>query len=187
MGRTPSRTAIAGPSRGPATAGLVRFNAASADAAEAALLTCCASRRWARRLAEHRPYPDLEALLAAADEAGYDLAPTDLAEALAGESSSNLRPGAPRTAHTALRAALAAYESRFGHTFVACLDGHHPDERLDQLLTGIRQRLSHEPDKERSVTADELRRLARARLTHLVTNHPESRENGCPDSPSVPV
>ena len=41
----------------------------TADAAEAALLSCCGSRRWARLIADHRPYPDLDALLAAGDEA----------------------------------------------------------------------------------------------------------------------
>lgn len=55
--------------------GLRRFNAAPATEAEAALLECYGSRRWAQRLAGHRPYPDLDALLAAADEAGYDLSP----------------------------------------------------------------------------------------------------------------
>lgn len=55
--------------------------------AEAALLECCGSRRWAQRLAAHRPFPDVDSLLAAADEAGYDLAPADLSEALTAEVS----------------------------------------------------------------------------------------------------
>ncbi|MYV56571.1 OHCU decarboxylase, partial [Streptomyces sp. SID3212] len=60
---------------------LHRFNAAPAGDAEAALLTCCGNRRWAQRLAAHRPYPDLDALFAAADEASYDLSHADLTEA----------------------------------------------------------------------------------------------------------
>ncbi|MBI0379247.1 OHCU decarboxylase, partial [Streptomyces albiflaviniger] len=35
---------------------LDRLNTAPADAAEAALLACCGSRRWARLIAAHRPY-----------------------------------------------------------------------------------------------------------------------------------
>ncbi|NUK90090.1 2-oxo-4-hydroxy-4-carboxy-5-ureidoimidazoline decarboxylase, partial [Streptomyces lunaelactis] len=41
-----------------------------AEIAEATLLACCGSRRWALRMVAHRPYPDLDALLAASDEAG---------------------------------------------------------------------------------------------------------------------
>ena len=149
---------------------LERFNASQPHEAEALLRDCCASARWARRLAAHRPYPDVPALLAAADEASYDLTPEDLAEALAGETAPHLQgppqPGA-LAAHTALRAARAAYESRFGHAFVICLDECAPEERLDQVLAGLRVRLGHEPDEERAVAAEELRRVARGRLARL--------------------
>jgi 2-oxo-4-hydroxy-4-carboxy--5-ureidoimidazoline (OHCU) decarboxylase len=144
-----------------------------------ALLTCCRSLRWAHRLAHHRPYPDLGAVLAAADEAAYDLTPADLAEAMAGESLTLLPDGAYSAAHTALSAAHAAYESRFGHVFVICLDEFAPGEVLDQVLVGIRSRLANEPEEERVVTADELRRLARGRLARLVRRFAdEARHTG---------
>ncbi|MFB7371526.1 2-oxo-4-hydroxy-4-carboxy-5-ureidoimidazoline decarboxylase [Streptomyces sp. NPDC056222] len=146
-------------------AGLRRFNVAPAADAQELLLSCCHSRRWAERVTAHRPYPTLDALLAAADEAGYDLSAADLDEALAAESSAAPHPDAPPAAHTALRAAHAAYESRFGHAFVISLDGVRPGERLDQVLAGIRSRLGNEPEEERVIAADELRRLARIRLT----------------------
>lgn len=149
---------------------LDRFNAAPAGDAEAALMECFGSHRWAQRLAAHRPYPDLDALLAAAEEAGYDLSPTERAEALAAEVSPALHPDAPRTAHLALAAAHAAYESRFGHVFVICLDGFRTAEHPDQVLAGIRARLGHDPDQERVVTADEMRRLARGRIIGLVSS-----------------
>ncbi|MFK4196368.1 2-oxo-4-hydroxy-4-carboxy-5-ureidoimidazoline decarboxylase [Streptomyces sp. NPDC033754] len=144
--------------------GLTRFNAASSAEAEALLLSCCRSRRWAERVAAHRPYPTVDALLAAADEAGYDLSRADLDGALAAESSAPPHPDAPPAARTALRAAHAAYESSFGHAFVISLEGVRPGERLDQVLAGIRSRLGNEPEEERVIAADELRRLARARL-----------------------
>ncbi|MFE9767091.1 2-oxo-4-hydroxy-4-carboxy-5-ureidoimidazoline decarboxylase [Streptomyces sp. NPDC005808] len=144
------------------------FNSAPAETVERALLMCCRSLRWAHRLAEHRPYPDLDALLAAADEAAYDLTHADLAEALAGESLTLLPDGAYSAAHTALSAAHAAYESRFGHVFVICLDDLAPEEALDQVLAGIRSRLANDPEEERVLAAEELRRLARGRLTRLV-------------------
>ncbi|MFF8655160.1 2-oxo-4-hydroxy-4-carboxy-5-ureidoimidazoline decarboxylase [Streptomyces huasconensis] len=180
-----------------------RLNSATPGAAEATLLTCCGSLRWARRVAAHRPYPDLDALLAACDEAAYDLSPADLAEALAREPLDPpvSRPEAPRVtysaAHTALRAAHAAYESRFGHTFVICLDEVAPEEALDHLLSGLRSRLGNDPEEERAVAADELRRLARGRLTRLTLRHAaENAADGAtgprrpasyPDSPYVPV
>ncbi|MFJ1745535.1 2-oxo-4-hydroxy-4-carboxy-5-ureidoimidazoline decarboxylase [Streptomyces sp. NPDC088116] len=155
-------------------AGLHRFNAATDSAAEAALLTCCRSPRWAQRVAAHRPYPDLDALLAASDEASYDLTPAEIVGALADEPSSTPPHSAPLAARTALRAAHDAYESSFGHAFVISLDGHHPDEYLDHVLAGIRTRLSHDPDHERAVAADELRRLARARILALLAPPPET-------------
>ncbi|WP_437109524.1 2-oxo-4-hydroxy-4-carboxy-5-ureidoimidazoline decarboxylase [Streptomyces scopuliridis] len=134
------------------------------------MLACCGSRRWAQRMAAHRPYHDADSLLAGSDEASYDLSHADLAEALAAESSSGPPHSAPAAARTALRAAHAAYESSFGHAFVISLDGYRPEEYLDHVLAGIRARLSHDPDHERSVSADELRRLARGRLTRLLAS-----------------
>ncbi|MEV6259705.1 2-oxo-4-hydroxy-4-carboxy-5-ureidoimidazoline decarboxylase [Streptomyces sp. NPDC051784] len=149
--------------------GLGAFNGWPRETAETALLECCGSVRWAQRMAAHRPFPDLETLLAASDEAGYDLGHADLSEALATESAPCLHHDAPRAAHLALRAAHAAYESRFGHAFVICLDGLPPSQHVDQVLAAIRTRLAHEPDEERSLTAEEMRRLARGRIIELVT------------------
>ncbi|WP_078593870.1 2-oxo-4-hydroxy-4-carboxy-5-ureidoimidazoline decarboxylase [Streptomyces sp. NRRL S-920] len=170
--RLPGAAHAAGPVATPE-----QLNSATPREAETALLACCGSRRWARRVAAHRPYPDLDALLAACDEAAYDLSPGDLAEALAREplDPPATHHGAPRAtyvaAHTALRAAHAAYESRFGHTFVVCLDGIAPDEALDHRLTALRSRLGNDPEEERAVAAEELRRLARGRLTRLALRH----------------
>ncbi|MEF3112722.1 2-oxo-4-hydroxy-4-carboxy-5-ureidoimidazoline decarboxylase [Streptomyces chrestomyceticus] len=155
--------------------GLDRLNGAPADAAEAHLLRCCGSRRWARRLAAHRPYPDLEALLAAADEASYDLTVADLDEALAGETVSSqplvgARGPGTLAAHTALRAAHAEYERQFRHVFVICLDGFRDTELLNVVLTAIHDRLGNESEEERAVAADELRRIAGGRLARLAAS-----------------
>lgn len=167
--------AIPAQAREAAARGLRRFNTEAPGVVESALLACCGNRRWAARIVEHRPYPDVDALLAAADEASYDMSPADLAEAFADESRvpqpPGLRsPGSP-AAETALRAAHAAYESRFGHVFVICLDGLQSDEHLDAVLASLRTRLNHDPDQERPVAADELRKLALVRLVHLVAEH----------------
>ncbi|MFI9648545.1 2-oxo-4-hydroxy-4-carboxy-5-ureidoimidazoline decarboxylase [Streptomyces sp. NPDC052040] len=166
--RLPGHTALPGQQRTAAHTGLERFNSAPAPEARHALLACCRSLRWVHRVAEHRPYPDVESLLAAADEAAYDLSPSDLAEALAGETLTLLPDGAYSAAHTALSAAHAAYESRFGHVFVICLDDVTPDESADLMLAAIRSRLANDPEEERLLAAEELRRLAKGRLTRLV-------------------
>ncbi|MEU3193077.1 2-oxo-4-hydroxy-4-carboxy-5-ureidoimidazoline decarboxylase [Streptomyces sp. NPDC006992] len=155
---------------------LDRFNSAALATVEPLLLRCCGSRRWARRLVAHRPYPDVEALLAAADEASYDLTPADLREALVCESAAHPLEGEPQpgvlAAHTALRAAHGAYERKFGHAFLYCLDGFAAEERLDQVLAGIRLRLENDADEEWAITAEELRRLARGRLGRLAAPGP---------------
>lgn len=54
--------------------------------------------------------------------------------------------------------------------FVICLDGFAPEEALDQVLAGIRSRLTNDPEEERVTTAEELRRLARGRLSRLAVD-----------------
>ncbi|WP_432106927.1 2-oxo-4-hydroxy-4-carboxy-5-ureidoimidazoline decarboxylase [Streptomyces sp. AA1529] len=148
---------------------LDRFNGAARATVEPLLLRCCGSRRWARRLVAHRPYPDVEALLAAADEASYDLTPADLREALVCESAAHPLEGEPQPG---VLAAHGAYERKFGHAFLYCLDGFAAEERLDQVLAGIRLRLENDADEEWAVTAEELRRLARGRLGRLAAPGP---------------
>ncbi|MGY3203629.1 2-oxo-4-hydroxy-4-carboxy--5-ureidoimidazoline (OHCU) decarboxylase [Streptomyces sp. TE5632] len=122
------------------------------------------------RVATHRPYPDLGSLLAAADEAAYDLPRTERVAALAAEALPGLPKDAYSAAHTALNAANAAYESRFGHPFVIYVDDLKPDEALDHVLEGIRSRLANDPEEERLVAGEELRRLARGRLIALLSD-----------------
>ncbi|MFH8338779.1 2-oxo-4-hydroxy-4-carboxy-5-ureidoimidazoline decarboxylase [Streptomyces sp. AM6-12] len=158
------------------------FNAASAAEARALLLRCLHSPRWSHRVAAHRPYPDLDALLAAADEAAYDLSPADLAEALSHEALPGLPENTYSAAHVALDAAHAAYESKFGHVFVISLDGVPPAESADYVLEAIQSRSANDPDKEREIVADELRRLARGRLGTCLRG-----ARNCVTSPNAPA
>jgi 2-oxo-4-hydroxy-4-carboxy-5-ureidoimidazoline decarboxylase len=120
-------------------------------------------------------------LLAAASEASYDLNAADLGEALADESVTpepllGMRAPGSEAAHTALRAAHAAYEARFGHVFVVALDGRPVEDLLDHVLVSLRARLENDPEEERVVTAEQLRRIALSRLAHLVaTARPPDR------------
>jgi 2-oxo-4-hydroxy-4-carboxy-5-ureidoimidazoline decarboxylase len=174
--RVPEEITLHGPGRH----GLDRLNSATPGAAEAALLACCGSRRWARHLASQRPYADLPALLRAADRAARALSPADLAEALADERGPHpalirrAGPGITDGSGTlaALRRAQVAYEHRFGHPFVICLDGSRPAEALGHVLVALRARLSGSVEEEAGVTAAELARLARGRLARLAPDTP---------------
>ncbi|MCL6734145.1 2-oxo-4-hydroxy-4-carboxy-5-ureidoimidazoline decarboxylase [Streptomyces neyagawaensis] len=168
----PGRVTLPEQAHTPSPTAVEWFNHAPEDTLRQSLLGCLRSLRWAHRLTDHRPYPDLDALLAASDEAAYDLTATDLAEALAGETLPSLPSDTYDVAHTALSAAHAAYEARFGHVFVICLNGAPPMERLDRTLEGIRSRLAHDPEEERVVVAEELRRLAAERLIGFLRGAP---------------
>ncbi|WP_411572842.1 2-oxo-4-hydroxy-4-carboxy-5-ureidoimidazoline decarboxylase [Streptomyces acidiscabies] len=141
---------------------LPAFNKASSAETHAILLACLHSETWATRVATHRPYPTVDALLAAADEAAYDLTRGDLAEALAAESMPTLPPETYAAAHMALSAAHAAYEAKFGHAFVIAATD------LDDTLEAIRSRLLNDPEDERVVAAEELRELAKQRLVNAL-------------------
>ncbi|CAM5437869.1 Oxo-4-hydroxy-4-carboxy-5-ureidoimidazoline decarboxylase domain-containing protein OS=Streptomyces glaucescens OX=1907 GN=SGLAU_20915 PE=4 SV=1 [Streptomyces glaucescens] len=84
------------------------------------------------------------------------------------ESLPDLPDGTYEVAHTALNAAYAAYEAKFGHVFVISVNGVSPDETLDHVLATIRSRLTNDPEDERQVTAEELRNLAKGRLMELL-------------------
>ena len=58
---------------------LAAFNAAPADEAVAAMLACCASRRFAQAMAAGRPYPSADAALTAVDAAFESLTWSDVA------------------------------------------------------------------------------------------------------------
>ncbi|MFE7762709.1 2-oxo-4-hydroxy-4-carboxy-5-ureidoimidazoline decarboxylase [Streptomyces sp. NPDC057438] len=172
----PGQVALPLQVRTPGPSALEWFNHAPAETVRQVLLTCLRSLRWAHRLTAHRPYPDLDALLAASDEAAYDLTAADLAEALSGETLPVLPDDTYGVAHTALNAAHAAYEARFGHVFVISQAAARPDELLDRTLEGIRSRLANDPEEERVVVAEELRGLAKERLTaHLTTRRNQAR------------
>ncbi|PAU46367.1 2-oxo-4-hydroxy-4-carboxy-5-ureidoimidazoline decarboxylase [Streptomyces albireticuli] len=163
--------------------GLDRLNSASPGAAEAALLACCGSRQWAHHLADHRPYPDLRTLLGAAERTFHALPPAGLAEALADESGPHLPAEGTdlhRPVHAVLRQAQAAYEHRFGHVFLACLDGLPPDGTVTHLLAALRVRLTRAPHEEAATTHAELTRLALGRLARLASDTPCARSRDTP-------
>jgi 2-oxo-4-hydroxy-4-carboxy-5-ureidoimidazoline decarboxylase len=161
----------------PATLG--SFNAAPAQDAGRTGLACCASRTFARAVAEGRPYPDPAALLAAVDAAFEALNWDDIVESMSehprigdravrGGMSATEQSGAA-AASDEVRQGLAdgnlAYEQRFGHIFLICASGLSGQE----MLTRLRARLKNDEDAERGVVRAELLKITRLRITKLLS------------------
>ena len=172
-------------------AGLAGFNALSADEAEAELLTCCASRSFAREVAALRPYHDLDRLTGVAEAAVRGLEWSGVREALAahpriGEPSGGATDAAgaghsgresawSRQEQSGMGAAgrevldlLAegnrAYEERFGHVYLVCATGLSAEE----MLARLRERLGNDEETERDVVRAELGKITRLRLAKLL-------------------
>ena len=126
------------------------------------------------------PYPDLAALLGAADGAWVDLAPSDWAEALHGHprigEAGGSAPAASEREQQAVRGATAKvreqlaqenrrYEEKFGHVFLIAAAGKSADEILAELAT----RMDNDPVTEAQVAAAEHRKIARTRLERMLS------------------
>jgi 2-oxo-4-hydroxy-4-carboxy-5-ureidoimidazoline decarboxylase len=148
---------------------LASFNAAPADEAVAAMLDCCASRRFAAAMADGRPYPSTAAAVAAVETAFATLTWPDVLEAMdrhprigarvSGQSATE-QSGVADATRGALIAGNAAYEDRFGHVFLICATGLTGD----QMLAALRERLTNNEEMERTVATTELRRITLLRV-----------------------
>lgn len=170
---------------------LETFNAATRRDADAVLLSCCASRRFAAAVTAGRPYPSLAAAEAATSAAFESLTWDDVLEALeqhprigargdgrsdgagwpgkhgktAAEQSAAEQSGVADSDRAALAAANAEYEARFGHVFLICASGLTGG----QMLAELRARLANNPDTERIVATRELRKITALRLRQALT------------------
>jgi 2-oxo-4-hydroxy-4-carboxy-5-ureidoimidazoline decarboxylase len=158
---------------------LNEFDGLSPEEAQRRLYACFASQKWARRMAEGRPYRDLDALVDEAERAWSELEPSDWAEALAGHPRIGERGGASPAAsereQSGVRNASAdaleqlsdenrRYEARFGHVFLIAAAGRDSSE----ILAALRERIRNDPVTEARVAAAEHRKIARMRLETLV-------------------
>jgi 2-oxo-4-hydroxy-4-carboxy-5-ureidoimidazoline decarboxylase len=151
---------------------LASFNTASASEAEAAMLSCCESRRFATLVAAGRPYASAEALQAAISSAFSSLNWDDILEAMAGHprigervtgTSAAEQSGVADDSRAALVDGNVAYEERFGHVFLICASGLTGDE----MLASLRDRLANPPAAERAVATAELLRITVLRARKL--------------------
>lgn len=173
---------------------LAELNASEPDAATRHLLQCCGSTRWARLMAEARPFADVKTMIARGEAIWDSLATGDWLEAFAahpqigagagaGSAPGDAAAQAGRTDSSAwsgqeqagmadagdltrrrLAEANAAYAARFGYIFIICATGRTAGEMLD----GLEQRIRNDPGTELGVAAGEQRRILALRLAKLV-------------------
>jgi OHCU decarboxylase len=164
---------------------LAQLNALAREKALAAFLQCCGSVKWARGMADGRPFQDAHELMLAADHVWWSLDALDWLEAfsahpkigekkappVAASASSRWaeqeQSGASQASQETLAALLKAnhdYERRFGYIFIVCATGKSAEE----MLALLQERLKNEPDTELRIAAEEQRRITHLRLEKLL-------------------
>ncbi|MEU7874856.1 2-oxo-4-hydroxy-4-carboxy-5-ureidoimidazoline decarboxylase [Dactylosporangium sp. NPDC049140] len=156
---------------------LDRFNGLAPEAAEEALLACCASPGWAARVAAARPYQTPADLVVCGVTAFDELGWAELQRVLAAHPRIGQRPSGGGTdaewsrreqsgvegADEDLARANDAYERRFGHLFLIFATGKSAAE----VLADARGRLGNDEETERVVVRGELRKIVELRLERL--------------------
>ena len=151
------------------------LNALSGAQAAAELRRCCASHRWADRMAAARPFADDAALATTAEREWWALDPVDWREAFAAHPriGERARGWAAReqagvsAADDEVRTALAEgnreYEVRFGHVFLICATGRDGAG----ILVELRRRMKNDAASELRVAAAEQAKITALRLEKL--------------------
>ncbi|WP_405493951.1 2-oxo-4-hydroxy-4-carboxy-5-ureidoimidazoline decarboxylase [Nocardia sp. NBC_00511] len=155
------------------------------EEAEAHLLTCNASRTWARKMVANRPYADESSLIAAAVTGVTELAWEDVTEALDAHPRIGERTAAKHQSEREaqwsaqeqsgasdadarvlqeLAAGNLSYEQQFGHVFLIRASGRSAEEMLGQL----RHRMSNTANEEQFVVRRELADITGLRVRKLL-------------------
>jgi 2-oxo-4-hydroxy-4-carboxy-5-ureidoimidazoline decarboxylase len=159
---------------------LAHWNGMSTTDAAAAILPCCGSMAWAKKMAELRPLSSEGDLLKACDEVWWSLSESDWNEAFyshprIGESADSVaehrsaewskdeqRRAATAGDHEkmALAEANRRYESRFGRIFIVCASG----KSASQILQILNHRLANDEEVELRETAEQQQQISQIRL-----------------------
>lgn len=164
---------------------LERLNGMTAEDAQAALMRCCGSTRWAARMAAARPFASQAHLHGQAEWLWWQLDDADWKEAFTHHPRIGADPEALRARFQATadwssdeQAGIAAasdetidalatanreYEERFGYIFIVCATGQTADEMLERL----RIRMPHTPENEIRIAAGEQAKITALRLDKL--------------------
>jgi 2-oxo-4-hydroxy-4-carboxy-5-ureidoimidazoline decarboxylase len=156
------------------------WNALDEDAAVAALLSCCAARRWAQAVVAQRPHVTAEELFMAADNVWKAMEEPDWIEAFRAHPRIGERKAAHASAQSTvwsrqeqaaadtaqaeslseLASGNVRYEELFGFTYIVCATGKSAEEML-QIL---RRRLASDRQSELREATEQQRQITQIRL-----------------------
>lgn len=161
---------------------LHQFNQLSPQEAANLLAPCVALDAWVAALVQARPYPDLQALLAAAEQQAGQWGEAELDQALSAHPRIGEKPAGARahaalsrqeqaavndsdaTLAEALKVGNAHYEARFGRVFLIRAKGRSGEA----ILQALTQRLNHSEAEEVQVALAQLREITLLRLTGVI-------------------
>lgn len=168
---------------------LAEFNALPAPQAEAALIDCCGSARWASGVAARRPYADIETLYKAADSIWWNLDRAGWLESFSHHPQIGDKPASgsgsarqwaageqsgARAATDDVKERLAranrAYFEKFGYIYIVCATG----KTAEGMLAILNQRLQNDAPSELSIAAEQQRLITRIRLDKLLSNEKQT-------------
>lgn len=165
--------------------GIDHLNQLNAAEAEAALLRCCGSKRWAEQMTAQRHVSSADELFRLANDVWANLNPEDWLEAFGGhprigdmeslrfrfahtrgwsEGEQASADGASDEVLQALSEGNRAYEDRFGYIFIVCATG----KSAEGMLALLNERLPNDPDAEIQIAAEQQRQITRLRLEKLL-------------------
>lgn len=158
---------------------LAVLNALPPRGADSEFLRCCGSRRWARAMSAARPFRSVADVIAHGERVWSSLDPADWLEAFGAHPRIGDRPtsawsaqeqadaaGADAAERDGLATGNAAYERRFGYTFLVCATG----KRAEDMLGILHRRLRNDPEVELKAAAEEQRKIMELRLKKLITS-----------------
>ena len=159
-------------------AGLIRFNELNKPALLRILMDICQSPTWRNDITDHRPYADLDALLASSDEYLKLVTEIEIDESLINHPRIGTKNAGPRSTLEQSRFADTIdestfgefaglnqkYEDKFGYIFLVAAEGRSAKELFDVL----NERLKNSPETERPIMHAELAKINRLRLKRLV-------------------
>lgn len=164
---------------------LDQLNALTAPDAQADILKCCGSTRWAKQMSAARPFASDHDLFSRADEIWWSLSEADWLEAFRAHPKIGENKAATAQSHQAQSwsaqeqsgvadAALQTkeelarlnreYEDRFGFIFIVCASGKSSEE----MLAILRSRIDNDREAEIRIAAEEQRKITRLRLEKLL-------------------
>jgi len=159
---------------------LAHWNEADEVTALEAMIACCGAKRWAAAMVALRPIKSVAELSEAADRVWSAMEKSDWMEAFA----CHPRIGERKPAHAAVRAAVwseqeqsstsaatehvladlaqgnAAYERRFGFTYIVCAT----DKSAEEMLAILNRRLASNREAELREAAEQQRQITQIRL-----------------------